>query len=770
MDEGDAAGDADEKIVTEAKKRFDKCKEWESAARALWVEDTRFVEGDSDNNYQWDTTVRAARLKQQRPCLTINKVRQHCLQIVNDARQNKAQIRINATGNGASYQSAKVFEGIARHIEYQSSAMETYESAAWSQVTGGWGYWRVVTDYVDEGASEQEIFIRRVRDPLSVYLDKDIQEFDGSDAKYGFAFRDMPRDEYKIEHPDFDRMDGGGAPLGETDDWNSEDYVREAEYFRKVVTHQDMVTLPGTTEPIRRETLERHAPDVWAKYGQDPRTIHRTTTDTKVEWFKIVGSRIVDRNVWPGRYIPLVRVVGEETIIQGQLDRKGHVRAIKDPQRMYNWQSSTMVEELAMQSKSPWVAPLRSVEGLETYWNSANIETRAYLPYNDIDEEGKPIAPPVRQPPRQVSAGTLEALKVAQNEMMMASGQYQSQFGENENAKSGVAIQTRQRQGDNATYHYIDHLAQAIKFTGRILIDLIPKIYDTPRVVKIMAEDGDQDEVHIDPSAPLPHQMVAPAAALGQPPTQSGNVPITPEQAKALQGDKDIAAQIKTIFNPKVGRYDVEADIGPAYATRRQETFNALTQIMGQNQNVAHAAMDLLFKAADFPMADVIAERIRRTIPPAILGEGPPPAVAQLQQQAEQMQQHMQQVITQLIQENAQLKMSGKDRAADNERRGLRGGNPPPRHRRRHRSGRHPPDHSAARVRGAADAHRAGDGGTRGGRSGDAGTPTCRAAATAPRRSVAVVHAQRPHAAAGRRRRPQPADPDAGAGRTLAIA
>ena len=643
--------EADQKIVDEAHKRFKRCSDWESDARTLFIADTKFCEGDSDNGYQWDDAQRKTRRDNSKPCLTINKTRQHCLQIVNDARQHKAAINVRPVGDGATYEAAKIFEGVVRHIEYISNATEAYESASWKQITGGWGYWRVKTDYMDDKSFDQEIYIQRVPDPLSIYLDPDIQQFDGSDANFGFVFRDMTREAYEVEFPNEDgsKEDGhkgfedysSGAPA--ISEWDDTDHVRVAEYFRKSEKKDELLYLSDGSITLKSDM----DPDLYKAMPDEAVVRRRTTTRPEIEWFKIVGRKIVERNIWPGSYIPLVRVIGEETVIDGKMDRKGHPRALKDPQRMYNFWSSSATEHVALQTKSPYVGPERAFEGHEDKWSQANLENLPYLPYNDTDDNGAPIARPERSQPPQMAQAYLAGMHNAQQELMMASGQYQAQMGENENAKSGVAIQQRQRQGDNSTYHYIDHLAQAIRFTGRILIDLIPKIYDTARVIKIMAENGEQTEVHIDPNAPKPHQDMAPGP-------DGRLTPVSPEEAKQAHNDPDIADQVKTIFNPNVGKYFVQSDVGPAYGTKRQEQFNALSQMMTQNADLVKVAGDLLFAAADFPMADELQERFKRTIPPNILGQGPPPELMQAQEQMKQLQ-HSVALLNQQLTEKDQL-------------------------------------------------------------------------------------------------------------------
>jgi len=621
---------ADEKILSEAKRRFARSAEWESASRERYREDVKFSEGDSENNWQWPNNIYNDRSGSRRPALTMNKVRQHCLQIINDARQNKAAIKVTPTGDGATYEAAQMFSGLCRHIEYQSQATEAYEAATNSQVRGGWGYWRVLTDYEGDDSLNLEIYIRRIADPTSVYLDPEIQQFDGSDAKWGFVTKQRPHDDALLDHPELrDTLTG---PYNQTDGWVTEDDCREAEYYRVVdskdTLHQlDDGTMARGEVPAGRTSLKS-----------------RSIVSPKVEWFKIVGNEIVDREDWPGRYVPLVRVIGEETVIDGKLDRKGHTRAIKDAQRTKNYWMSAAVEFVALQGKTPYIGQAASIEGYEEDWNNAHLENKALLLFNGYDDAGRELAPPHRQEPPTMAQAYLQGMTIADNEMMAVSGQYQAEMGAPGNERSGVAIEQRQRQGDNATYHYIDHLAQAIRFTGRILVDLIPHIYDTPRVLKIMADDGSESEVHIDPTMSTAHAVTPDPTP--QPMDPSGQ---TPTEAESQQ------QRVRTFLNPSVGRYMVQADVGPSFGTQRQEAFSAFEQIVSQNKELMPLIGDLMFSNADYPGADVIAERLKRMVPPQALG-GPSPAMQQMQQHLQTVTGHGQAVAQQADKDVADLK------------------------------------------------------------------------------------------------------------------
>lgn len=622
----------DDKIIQEAKDRFRAEEMWESDFRKAFLDDIKFANADSNNGWQWPNDIRRNRDVDERPCLTINKTHQHCLQIINDAKKNKPSVKVRPVGDEATFEAAQAYEDVIRHIEYISNAQAAYDKATEFQVEGGIGYWRVITDYASQDISveafNQEIFIRPIKDPMSVFLDKDINQVDGSDARYGFIFDNRPRDVFNKQYPKFKYV-GGRSALGNNDNWITEDTVRVAEYYRRVDHKKTIIayvdTQSGETKVVPKE-------DVPVKLRKlllaEPGSKVREITEPVIEWYLIAGDEIIDRNIWPGKYIPIVRIIGEETIVDGQLDRKGHTRALRDPQRIYNYWSSSAVEFVALQGKQPFIGAAKAIEGYETYWETANRINYSILPYNSVDDNGVVIPPPQRDQPPQMAQAYIQGMQISANEMMMVSGQYQATLGAQSNETSGKAINERQRQGDTATYHFIDNLAHGIRYTGKILIDLIPKIYDTARVIKIMAEDGTQNTVYVDPAQ---------------------------KQAHMVKKDK-ITNQVQRIFNPNVGRYDVESDIGPSYGTKRQEAFNAFTQIASQSPEMMSIAGDLMFKSADFPGADEIAERLHRMVPAQALGAEAPPEIKHMQTVLQNMQQINNKLLETINEQKIELK------------------------------------------------------------------------------------------------------------------
>jgi hypothetical protein len=652
------AKETDEDILKEGRKRFERCVVWESTARANALNDSRFAAGDSYNMYQWDPRVQAARAG--RPMLTMNKARQHNLHIVNDARQHKAQAKVTPTGGSATYEAAQVFAGVVRRIEYQSKAVDAYSTAIFHQVDSGIGYVHVETDYADEDSFDQEIFIRREPNPRSIYLDPDAKDYDKADMRFAFKFIDTPRDLYEELHGEGDMP--APATLDHTSDgWNDTDHIREAQYWRRnESTTQLHLLLNGQ---IARE---KEIPD-----GDMGELVRRQIVKSRdiavpeIECFRIVGNRIDKREVWPGKYIPIVPFIGEETVIEGVMDRKGHTRALLDSQRMYNVWGSAAVEQVGTQGKSPYIASARAIEGHKAQWDSANTTNWPYLLYNDTDPDD-PNAPPPQKPERTqppvMAQAYIEGMNIAREDMMMVSGQYQAEMGQPGNERSRVAIAQRQRESDTATYHYTDNQSKGIRHVCRIVVDLIPKVYDVARVMKIMAEDGTDSDVHLMPNAPEAHQHVQM--------TLDGPRPISPEQAEAINEDPD-QPDAKVIFNPNVGRYDVEADVGPSFGTQRQEAANAFSEIMAQNPAAFTVLGDMWARNSDFPGADELAERLKKGLPPQYQ-PGTDPQVEALKQAMQQQGAHASQLLGKADAEIAThkahivtLEEQAKDRAAE---------------------------------------------------------------------------------------------------------
>lgn len=644
----------DEKIIQEAKTRFQRVSDWESSVRRLYVADVKFANADSDNSWQWPDDLRRDRETNKRPCLTINKVKNHVALITNDMRMNKPSVSVKPVGDETNYDAAQIYEGIIRHIEYISSAPVIYADAGESQVEGGFAYWRVNSRYVSDEANvdsfSQELVIEPLKDHLAAYLDCDAKQKNRLDSKYGFVFEELPKDEAENLYDGVDFTDSTG--LGETDDWVTRDNVRIAEYYRITTTPDEIVYMKDPEGNESTDYLSDIPEDGRAqvtKLKKEPgdwviRT--RKVRKPQLEWFKIAGNKIIERkdgkdgsDKLPGKYIPIIIVVGIERVIEGKLERKGLVRALKDPQRMYNYNSSGQVEYGALATKTPWVGPAAAFEGNEVAWNNANRSNAAYLTFKHMDAEGNQLPAPTRPDAPGSSPAFMDGMKISAAELEMASGQYgpQQPGGAQQVERTPRAINARQHFGDMVNAHFNDNFAVGVAATGIILLDMIPHYYDTERVIQILGKDGTETDVLIKPDADKAYEK------------------------------KQLEDEIQVIFNPRKGRYAVQADVGPAYATQRQEAWNAFVEIVTGAPAFLDEFGDLMFLSADFPTADKIAERYRKKLraekPYLFDDNAATPGMQQLQQQLKDSGEQVAELMGKLAE--MRLKLVGKDQKRD---------------------------------------------------------------------------------------------------------
>lgn len=626
----------DEALLALAKAQFERVVTAEQENRTYMLDDFRFRAASPDNFYQWPDAIRSKRETDpsgQRPCLTINKLPQHVNQVTNDIRQNRPAIKVIPVDDKADPEVAEVLNGVIRHIQYASDADIAYDTAADNQVVAGVGYIRVLTDYVDDESFDQDIKIERIRNIFTVYDDPDIIDPTGSDRKFLFITEMLSHKEFEAQYPDAEVVDWDVIGLGDPGArWYEKDRVRVAEWWR---CEYEMKTLKlwasgattiGDEDPVAAGV---------AAEGEEPIKT-REVNAKKVMFRKICGHQILEESEWPGKYIPVARVVGNEYDIEGKITLSGLVRNAKDAQRMYNYWASQEVEMLALAPKAPFIAAAGQIEGYEHQWKNANTVNYAVLEYNpvvDTEAGEQAFPPPQRAVPPQPSQGILQAKLGASDDIKTTTGQYDASLGQKSNETSGKAILARQREGDIGTFQYVDNLSRAIRFVGRIIVDLIPKIYDTKRVARILGEDDGVDMATLDPNLPQAVQSVQ---------------------------DPQTGKELEKIYNPGVGRYDVAVVVGPSYTTKRQEALDAMTQMVQGNPQLWQVIGDLLVKNQDWPGADDMAKRLKAMLPPQLQDkegdEDMPPQARQMIEQALSQSEQFQAALKQMAAEMQTLK------------------------------------------------------------------------------------------------------------------
>jgi hypothetical protein len=571
--------------------------------RQKGLDDLKFSSGD-----QWPIEVQNSRHLEARPCLTINKLDAYVRQIVNQMRQGRPRMRAHSMNSEANAKVADVITGIFKHIEVNSDADTAYDTAGEYAVRIGWGYWRVITDYVREDSFDQEIYIRPIDNPFSVYFDPNSIQPDGSDAEKVLITTLMSKDDFKIQYPGAD--DGGDfnqRGTGDFDpDWVQKEDIRVAEYFYVERKKTKLLLLSDGTKVYKDEAP---SPEILAAAGIMV-VGERETMRKQIKWCKLTGLEILEERDWSGRYIPVVPVYGQQLTVEDKRKKYGLVRNAKDAQRMYNYWQTSLTESIALAPKAKWLLAEGQDEGHENEWAQANIKSMPVLRYKQTDINGKEAPAPQRLQPEPPPAGVIAAAMSIDKDLQSVVGIFDpSQLPQGN--MSGKAIRGQQMQQDMTNFHYYDNLVRSMKHTGRIILDLIPKIYDRERVMRIIGYDGQ------------------------------------PEMVTLNQRTQDEMGVEKVLNDVTVGEYDVYMDTGPGYQSKRQEAVEAMMPMISTNQELFNLAGDLVFRNMDFPGAEVIADRLAANNPLAQIDDKSeiPPQIQMQLMQAQKQIADMQQMI-----------------------------------------------------------------------------------------------------------------------------
>jgi len=593
-------------IIDEAIDFLKLCNDADTNNRQEGLEDLKFVNGD-----QWPVELQNSRNLESRPVLTINKLDGYCRQVTNQQRQQRPRIKVHATNNQADVKTAEVIEGMTRHIEVNSNADNAYDTGFDHAVRMGWGYWRVTTDYVKEDSFDQEIYIDAIPNPFTVYFDPNSEAVDGSDAERCLITTMMSKAKFRKLYPNND--DGTSFTQRGTGDtqseWITKEDIRIAEYF---YVHRESATLyqlsNGTSTFAEGKDFRARLEAAGIQILDERKSFKRT-----IKWKKLTAIEVIEERDWPGTYIPVVPVYGRHVVIGDKRHKFGMVRHAKDAQRMYNFWQTTITESVALAPKAKWIMAEGQDEGHESEWAAANVKSFPLLRYKQTDIDGQTAPPPQRLQPEPPPAGVMAAAAGINQDIATLMGIFDPSQQLPGNI-SGKALNGQQQQVDLTNFDFYDNLTKSIAHTGKIILDLIPHIYDSQRVMRIIGDDGKPDLVTIN------------------------------------EGKQDENGVFKVMHDMTVGQYDVVMDTGPGFNSKRQAAVESMMPLVTGNPELFKVAGDLVFRNMDFPGAEVIADRLAASNPLAQIDDKspvPPQVQMQLKQnqaQMQQMQQQMQQM------------------------------------------------------------------------------------------------------------------------------
>lgn len=588
--------------IDKAKKFLKMANDADTMNRQEALEDLKFVNGD-----QWPVELQNSRNLESRPVLTINKLDGYCRQVVNQMRQQRPRVKVHGVNNESDAKIAEVIQGIVRHIEVNSNADNAYDTAADYAVRCGWGFIRVRTDYISEDSFEQEIFIDPVDNPFTVYYDINSVAPDGSDAEECLITMMMPKKVFKDLYPgaEVDSFTQRGTGDSQSE-WITKEDIRIAEYFYTERKKTELVMLSDGTTVFKEDLPSEESMDSAGIYEIDRRSTYRKY----IKYCKLTAIEILEEKEWPGKYIPIVPVYGRQVVIGDKRKKFGMVRHGKDVQRMYNFWQTSLTESVALAPKAKWLLAEGQDEGHEGDWAQANVKSLPVLKYKQTDIEGRPAPTPSRLQPEPPPAGILAAAATIDDDIKTLMGIFDPAQLKQGNI-SGKALNGQIQQMDLTNFDFYDNLTKSIAHIGKVCLDLIPKIYDTHRVMRIIGADGKPDMVSIN------------------------------ERKQDEQG------VWRVLNDVTVGKYDVVMETGPGYNSKREAAVDAMMPLVGSNQKLFEVAGDLVFRNMDFPGADMIADRLAAINPLAQIDEKsdvPPQVQMQLLQSKQQMEQMAKQI------------------------------------------------------------------------------------------------------------------------------
>jgi hypothetical protein len=593
----------DDDIIEEALELFRESDDGSTENRDDALHDINFARLSN----QWPDDIKKSREEEGRPCLVINRLPSFIRQVVNDGRQNNPSIAVRPVDSGADVETAEIIGGLIKAIERGSNASVAYDGALENAVTSGFGFFKITTDFAHPNSFDMEARIERVANPFSVHWDVATTQFDASDWNYAFISEMMEKEEFERKYP---KAETAGFEPGQGERntlWIEDDRIRVAEYWRKSMEDRKILLL-SNGQVIEESKYEGEAKEFLESQGV-------TVARERVSEFPVVKRRmitateILEESDWPGSLIPICPVWGEEVIYEGKRYLKSLVRDAKDPQMMFNFWRSATTELVALAPRAPWVGPEGFVpKGKEEVWRTANTRSHAFLEYNPQ------YGAPQRQQFAGAPAGAIQEALSAADDMKSIMGIFDASLGARSNETSGRAIMARQREGDVATFHYIDNLSRAIQYAGRVLVEIIPHIYSERQTIQILGE-GDAAKV----------------------------IDLTKQRPDGK------------LYDFTVGKYDVAVKTGPSFTTQRQEAQEALIEIMRNVPDAAPILGDILVQNMDWPGADGVSKRLKLLLPPQIQQaeaaenqEGLPPEVQQAMMAGQQQIQAAQQMIQQL--------------------------------------------------------------------------------------------------------------------------
>ena len=509
-------------------------------------------------------------------------------QIWGEMAQNDFDIRVRPAGGDATKDLAKLYDGLIRNIETVSNADDVYASAGKKAIKYGFSAWRVLQDWADVDAFDQDLFIKEIQNAVDrLWFDATATQQDMSDARFCFILDGIAKHEYEKRWPE-------GKCMSLTTDGSASTYSHKAE---KIIVGEFLYKKPITkTLCLMSDGSVLSAEDA-EKAAASGLTIERTRQRKTYK----VCSRFFDGAGWLDDekdtvfdHLPVIPVYPNFEVNEEKVIYWGAVEHLMDSQRVYNYTESRKVEEVALAPKQKvWMTREQAAKDVATL-STMNTNNSPIQTYTHMDNQPAPY----QTGGPQMNPGLSEVSQSMAQNIERSSGVFGVNPANNKGLQSDIALERLENRGQVGTFEYFKAQEKAICRTAQILVHAIPKVYDTPRQQRVLNEDGSFD-------------------------IQDLNKTVLDQQTMQPVKINDLS----------VGIYDVTCSIGPAFKNRQQETVKAFNEMAAIDPTILGRGKDIMLNNIDAPGMDLMAERER----PAMLMQGLIPESQMTDEEKEQV-------------------------------------------------------------------------------------------------------------------------------------
>jgi hypothetical protein len=481
--------------------------------RRQCLEDRRFL---SIPGAQWEGAL--GEQFANKPRFEVNKAQLGLIRIYNEYRNNRVIVDFRAKDGSQNEPLADMCDALFRADFQDSCGEEAADNAFEEACAGGFGGWRLCTEYENEDDPEDER--QRIRfEPIydadtSVFFDVDAKRQDKSDAKRAWVITAMTPEAFKAEY----NQDPATWPKDNTAelfDWNTPNVVYVAEYYeveKKTETHHVFIDMESEEVVYTADDLEDMSESGEVEGSVDAgiamlaeqgtvKVREKRVKVRKVHKYIMSGNGILeDCGYIAGKNIPVIPVYGKRWYVNNVERMAGFVRFAKDAQRIKNMQLSLLAETSALSPiQKPILLP-EQVLGHEIMWQQDNLKNYPYLLINPItDAEGNPMpSGPVgmTQPP-QIPPALAALLQLTEQDMAEILGNNQ-QADKMVSNISGKAVEMIQQRTDMQAFIYMSNFSKAMRRCGEVWLSMAKEVYhEAGRKMKGLGEMGDVEGVEL---------------------------------------------------------------------------------------------------------------------------------------------------------------------------------------------------------------------------------------------------------------------------------